>query len=45
MNEQEKELHYKTSIIIGKDTNNMTLNEIIAGLVNVIESKTNNNDN
>ncbi|MFJ5758557.1 hypothetical protein ACIQAA_05325 [Neobacillus sp. NPDC093182] len=44
MNEQEKELQYKTSIILGKDTTNMTINEIIAGLVNVVESVVKNNE-
>jgi len=41
MNEQEKELQYKTSIILGKDTSHMKLNEIIARLVNMIETNKN----
>jgi hypothetical protein len=41
--DQEKELHNKTSIILGKDTINMKLNEIIEELVNIIETKIENN--
>jgi hypothetical protein len=37
MTEQEKILHYKTSIILGKDTSEMKLNNIIEELVQVIE--------
>lgn len=37
MTEQEKRLLYKTSIILGKDTSKMKLNDIIEGLVNVNE--------
>lgn len=39
MTEQEKKLLYKTSIILGKDTSRMRLNDIIEELVNVIEQK------
>ena len=39
MTEQEKTLLYKTSIILGKDTSQMRLNDIIEELVNVIEQK------
>lgn len=39
MTEQEKRLLYKTSIILGKDTSQMRLNDIIEELVNVIEQK------
>lgn len=41
MTEQEKRLLYKTSIILGKDTSQMRLNDIIEELVNVIEKKDN----
>lgn len=37
MTEQEKRLLYKTSIILGKDTSQMRLNDIVEELVNVIE--------
>lgn len=37
MTEQEKRLLYKTSIILGKDTSQMRLNDIIEELVNVLE--------
>lgn len=40
MSEQEKKLLYKSSIILGKDTSQMRLNDIIDELVCVIESKT-----
>jgi hypothetical protein len=39
MNEQEKRLLYKTSLILNKDTSQMRLNDIIEELVNVIEQK------
>lgn len=39
MTEQEKILHYKTSIILGKDTSEMKLNNIIEELVQVIEQQ------
>lgn len=41
MTEQEKILCYKTSIILGKDTSQMKLNDIIEELVYVIEQKSN----
>ena len=44
MNEQEKELQCKTSKILGKDTAHLTLNEIIAELVNVIETQSENTE-
>ncbi|MEH7119000.1 hypothetical protein V7128_16530 [Neobacillus vireti] len=44
MNEQEKELQYKTSEILGKDTAHLTLNEIIAELVNVVETQCKNSE-
>ncbi len=39
MTEQEKNLCYKTTIILGKDTSRMRLNDIIEELVYVIEQK------
>jgi hypothetical protein len=42
VSEKEIELHYKTSTFLGKDTRSMTLNEIIEGLVNIIETKIKN---
>lgn len=39
MTAQEKRLLYKTSSILGKDTSQMRLNDIIEELVNVIEQK------
>lgn len=44
MNEQETELQYKTSKILGKDTAHLTLIEIIAELVNVIETQSKNSE-
>lgn len=41
MSEQEETLICKTSIILGKDTSQMTLNDVIQELVHVIETKTN----
>ena len=41
MSEQEETLICKTSIILGKDTRQMTLNDIIQELIHVIETKTN----
>ncbi len=41
MTEQEKKLLYKTSIILGKDTSQMKLNDIIEELVYVIEQTSN----
>lgn len=41
MTEQEKELCYKTTIILGKDTSQMRVNDIIEELVHVIEQKGN----
>lgn len=41
MTEQEKKLCNKTTIILGKDTSQMRLNDIIEELVNVIEQKSN----
>ncbi|WP_274521044.1 hypothetical protein [Neobacillus niacini] len=40
MSDQEKNLMYKTSNILKKDTSMMKLNDIIEELVRVIESKT-----
>lgn len=40
MSDQEKMLQYKTSLILGKNTSRMTLNEIIEELVNIIEINT-----
>lgn len=39
MREQEKTLQCKTSIILGKDTSQMRLNDIIEELVNIIETE------
>lgn len=39
MTEQEKKLCYQTTIILGKDTSQMKLNDIIEELVHVIEQK------
>ncbi|MGG1676208.1 hypothetical protein ACIFOT_10740 [Neobacillus sp. NRS-1170] len=39
MSEKEKRLQYKTSIILGKDTSQMTLNNIIEEMIHVIEAK------
>ncbi|MDN3017448.1 hypothetical protein PH210_14720 [Paenibacillus sp. BSR1-1] len=39
MSEKEKRLQLKTSIILGKDTSQMTLNNIIEELIYVIEAK------
>jgi len=41
MTEQEKNLCNKTTIILGKDTSQMRLNDIIEELVYVIEQKSN----
>lgn len=41
VSEQEETLIGKTSIILGKDTSQMTLNDIIQALVHVIETKAN----
>lgn len=40
MTDQERSLQTKTTIILGKDTSKMTLNDIIEGLVNVIQTET-----
>ncbi|MDQ1005319.1 hypothetical protein QFZ28_005897 [Neobacillus niacini] len=40
MSDQEKKLQYKSSIILGKDTSQMRLNDIIEELICVFESKT-----
>ncbi|MDN3016940.1 hypothetical protein PH210_12105 [Paenibacillus sp. BSR1-1] len=37
MNDQEKTLMYKTSIILGKETKMMKLNDIIDELIRLIE--------
>jgi hypothetical protein len=42
MTEQEKRLLYKTSMILGKDTSQMRLNDIIEELIYVIEQKEKN---
>lgn len=40
LSEQEKILQHKTSVILGKDTSSMPLNNIIEELVKVIELET-----
>ncbi|SMQ72251.1 hypothetical protein SAMN05444673_2177 [Bacillus sp. OV166] len=41
MSEQEETLIFKTSIILGKDTSQMPLNDIIQELVHVIKTEMN----
>ena len=41
MSDQEKTLMYKTSIILGKDTKMMKLNDIIDELIRIIELEDN----